>query len=83
MLSFASQIRYRLARGGALLSTVLAAFLRVVRGCYRRLARDQCYPDGRCGSVTLVQRFGSSIIESPSAQPQQVVFRSHYISGCT
>ena len=40
---------------------MLALFLRVVNGWYRRQARAQGHGDSRCGSVTFVQRFGSSI----------------------
>jgi len=38
---------------------------RVVQGWYRRQARAQGYLGGRCGSVTFVQRFGSSINLNP------------------
>jgi len=62
VLSFPFEIRYRLAWDGALLSTVLAVFLRVVQGWYRRQARAQ---GGRCGSVTFVQRSGSSVNLNP------------------
>ena len=61
VLSFPYEIRYRLAWDGELVSAVLAIFLRVVYGWYRRQARAQGHGDGRCGSVTFVQRFGSSI----------------------
>tara|TARA_B100000686_G_C15946402_1_gene551400 strand:- start:168 stop:437 length:270 start_codon:yes stop_codon:yes gene_type:complete len=59
------EIRYRLAWDGALVSAVLAVFLRVVQGWYRRQARDHGYPGGRCGSVNFMQRFGSSINLNP------------------
>ncbi len=65
VLSFPFEIRYRLAWDGALVSTVLAVFLRVVQGWYRRQAKAQGYRGGRCGSVTFVQRFGSSINLNP------------------
>ena len=65
VLSFPYEVRYRLAWDGALVSTVLAVFLRVGQGWYRRQARAQGYEGGRCGSVTFVQRFGSSINLNP------------------
>jgi hypothetical protein len=48
-----------------LLSAVLAVFQRVVQGWYRRQAKAQGHPGGRCGAVTFVQRFGSSINLNP------------------
>ena len=47
------------------MSAVLAVFLRVVYGWYRRQANKQGHAGGRCGSVTFVQRFGSSINLNP------------------
>ena len=41
VLSLPFEIRYRLAWDGELVSTVLAVFLRVVYGWYRRQARSQ------------------------------------------
>ena len=55
------EIRYRLAWDGKLVSAVLAVFLRVVYGWYRRQAKEQGHADGRCGSVSFVQRFGSAL----------------------
>ena len=65
VLSLPFEIRYRLAWDGELVSTVLAVFLRVVNGWYRRQARSQEYADPRCGSVTFVQRFGSALNCNP------------------
>ena len=56
VISFPYEIRYRLAWDGVLVSTVLAVFLRVIQGWHRRQASAQGYQDGRCGSVTFVQR---------------------------
>ena len=42
-----------------------AVFLRVVTAWYVRQARGQGYRGARCGSVTFVQRFGSSINLNP------------------
>ena len=60
VLSFPYEIRYRLAWDGELIATVPKAFLRVVGRWYRRQAQALGHRDGRCGSVTFVQRFGSS-----------------------
>jgi hypothetical protein len=65
VLSFPYELRYRLAWDGQLLSAVLAVFQRVVQGWYRRQAKAQGHPRGRCGAVTFVQRFGSSINLNP------------------
>jgi len=61
VLSLPFEIRYRLAWDGELVSAVLAVFLRVVYGWYRRQAKGQGHADGRCGSVSFVQRFGSAL----------------------
>ncbi len=65
VLSLPYEIRYRLAWDGKLLSAVLAVFQRVVHGWYRRQAQALGQSDGRCGSVTFVQRFGSSLNLNP------------------
>jgi hypothetical protein len=46
-------------------SAVLAVFLRAVYGWYRRQAKEQGHADGRCGSVSFVQRFGSALNLNP------------------
>ena len=65
VLSLPFEIRYRLAYDGKLISGLLAVFLRVVTAWYVRQARGQGYRGARCGSVTFVQRFGSSINLNP------------------
>ena len=65
VLSLPFEIRYRLAWDGKLVSAVLAVFLRVVYGCYRRQAKEQGHADGRCGSVSFVQRSGSALNLNP------------------
>ena len=65
VLSLPYEIRYRLAWDGELVGALLAVFLRVVYGWYRRQARAQGYEYSRCGSVTFVQRFGSSLNLNP------------------
>ncbi len=58
VLSLPFEIRYRLAWDGELVSAVLAVFLRVVEGWYRRRGKRRSQADGRSGAVTFVQRFG-------------------------
>jgi hypothetical protein len=65
VLSFPYEIRYRLAWDGELVSSVLGVFLRVVGRWYRRQAQAAGHAQGRCGSVTFVQRFGSSLNVNP------------------
>ena len=65
MLSLPFEIRYRLAWDGELVSAVLAVFLRVVEGWYRRQAGRRGHADGRCGAVTFVQRFSSALNLNP------------------
>ena len=65
VLSFPYEIRYRLAWDGEWVSAVLAVFLRVVGGWYRRQAQALGNDRARWGSVTFVQRFGSSLNLNP------------------
>jgi hypothetical protein len=65
VLSLPFEIRYRLAWDGKLVSAVLAVFLRVVYGWYRRQAKQLGHAGGRCGSVSFVQRFGSALNLNP------------------
>ncbi len=65
MLSFPYEIRYRLAYDGEWVSAVLAVFLRVVGRWYRRQAQAMGHDRARWGSVTFVQRFGSSLNLNP------------------
>jgi hypothetical protein len=65
VLSFPYEMRYRLAYDGEWVSKVLAVFLRVVGGWYRRQAQAMGHGNARWGSVTFVQRFGSSLNLNP------------------
>ena len=65
VLSFPYEIRYRLAYDGEWVSKILAVFLRVVGGWYRRQAQALGHDRARWGSVTFVQRFGSSLNLNP------------------
>ena len=65
VLSFRYEIRYRLAYDGEWVSAVLAVFLRVVGRWYRHQAQALGHDRTRWGSVTFVQRFGSSLNLNP------------------
>ena len=65
VLSFPYEMRYRLAYDGEWVSKVLAVFLRVVGRWYRRQAQAMGHDRARWGSVTFVQRFGSSLNLNP------------------
>ena len=65
VLSFPYEIRYRLAYDGEWVSKVLAVFLRVVGRWYRHQAQAVGHGSARWGSVTLVQRSGSSLNLNP------------------
>ena len=58
-------MRYRLAYDGEWVSAVLAVFLRVVGRWYRHQAQALGHDRTRWGSVTFVQRFGSSLNLNP------------------
>ena len=53
------QLRFRLARDGALLTRVINAFVRTVFAWQRRRARALGMGEPLCGSVTFIQRFSS------------------------
>jgi len=61
VLSLPMEIRYRLAYDKKLTSDVLAVFLRVVQGWYKKKAKEQGSSDVQCGSVSYCQRFGSAL----------------------
>jgi len=61
VLTVPHRLRYRLAFDHALCRTVLGVFVRAVLGWYRRRARRAGIADGRSGTVTVVQRFGSGL----------------------
>jgi hypothetical protein len=58
VLSLPYSLRFRVAFDADLLSKVLAIFIHEVFGSLRRRAREYGIPNGKCGSVTFVQRFG-------------------------
>jgi hypothetical protein len=59
VLSLPWSLRYQLAFDAALCRDVLAIFIRVVFGWLRAAAARAGIPDGQCGAVTVIQRFGS------------------------
>src|SRR5262245_34147899 len=61
VLTVPHRLRYRLAFDHALCRAVLGVFIRAVLGWYRRHARHFGIADGRSGTVTVVQRFGSGL----------------------
>jgi hypothetical protein len=61
VLSLPFRLRYLCAKDPALLRAVLRIFVQTVYRCVRRLCRRAGGPSGRCGSVTAVQRFASSL----------------------
>jgi hypothetical protein len=65
VLSLPIEIRYRLSYDKRLISDVLAVFLRVIQGWYKKKAEEQGCVDVQGGSVSFVQRFGSSLNMTP------------------
>jgi len=61
VLTVPHRLRYRLAFDHALCRAVLGAFVRTVLAWYRRRARRAGVAEGRSGTVTVVQRFGSGL----------------------
>ena len=61
VLTFPYTMRFRLAADRHLLSTMLRVFLQVLFAWQRRRGRDLGIPDGRTGSVSFLQRFGSAL----------------------
>jgi hypothetical protein len=65
VLSLPFEIRYRMSYDKRLTSDVLAVFLRVVQGWYRNKAKDLGFVNVQGGSVSFVQKFGSSLNVTP------------------
>lgn len=65
VLSLPREIRYRLAYDKKLISEVLAVFLRVVQAWYKANAKELGFSDVQGGSVSFIQRFGSSLNVTP------------------
>ena len=65
VLSLPYALRFRVAFDAGLLREVLAIFVHEVFGSLRRRAREYGIPNGKCGSVTFIQRFGSALNLTP------------------
>ena len=61
VLSLPHRLRYRLAYDHELCRSILAIYTRAILGLQRRRARQYNVTDGRCGSVTFIQRFGAGL----------------------
>jgi len=61
VLSLPFEIRYRMSYDKCLISDVLAVFLRVVHGWYKRKAKELGVANVQGGSVSFLQKFGSSL----------------------
>ena len=61
VLSLPFALRYKLAYDSKLRTKVLAIFVRVVTGHYRREAKRRGLVDSRCGGVTSIQRAASGL----------------------
>jgi len=60
-LTLPYRLRYRLAWDHALCRAVLGVYARVLLAFYARTARSHGIQDGRTGTVTVIQRFGSGL----------------------
>jgi hypothetical protein len=61
VLTLSYHLRYRLAWDYALCPAVLGLYARALLACYARTARAHGIPEGRTGTVTVIQRFGSGL----------------------
>ena len=65
VLSLPREIGYSLAYDKKLISEVLAVFLRVAWAWYKTKAKELGFSDVQGGSVSFIQRFGSSLNVTP------------------
>ena len=61
VLSPPFELRYRLAWDHELCRAVLAVYTRALLGSYRRRSKGSGHPEGRTGTVTVIQRFGGAL----------------------
>ncbi|MBW1833175.1 MAG: transposase zinc-binding domain-containing protein [Deltaproteobacteria bacterium] len=61
VLSLPFELRYRLAWDHELCRAVLAVYARALLGFYRKRAKGPVHPEGRTGTVTVIQRFGGAL----------------------
>jgi hypothetical protein len=65
VLSLPFEIRYRMCYDKQLISDVLAVFQRAVQGWYRNKAKELDFINVQGGSVSFIQKFGSSLNVTP------------------
>jgi len=65
VLSLPYSLRFRAAFDSILMGEVLRIFVRAVFAWLRKQAQENGIPNGKCGSVTFVQRFGSALNLTP------------------
>ncbi len=66
VITFPFWLRFRLAFDASLMSGVLGVWVKTVENWYRKQAREQfSIPDGKCASVSVVQRFADGIALNP------------------
>jgi hypothetical protein len=61
VLSLPFELRYRLAWDHELCRAVLAVYTRALLGFYRKRVKKSGHPEGRTGTVTVIQRFGGAL----------------------
>jgi hypothetical protein len=61
VLSLPFEVRYRLAWDHELCRAVLGVYTRALLGFYRKRAKRAGHPEGRTGTVTVIQRFGGAL----------------------
>jgi hypothetical protein len=61
VLTLPYRLRYRLAWDHGVTRAVLAVYARVLLDFYRRGSRERGVHDGRTGTLTVIQRFGSGL----------------------
>ena len=61
VLSLPFELRYRLAWDHELCRAVLGVYTRALLGYYRKRAKRAGHPEGRTGTVTVIQRFGGAL----------------------
>ena len=61
VLSMPFDVRFVLAKDAKLLSGVIRIWVSEIFRDMRRRSKARGYPGGKCGGLTVVQRFGSSL----------------------
>ena len=79
VLSLPFPLRYRAAFDTALPGKILRIFVGAVFGLLKQRAREYGIPEGKCGAVTFIQRFGSALNLTPHFHV--LVFDGVYAAG--